>query len=103
MDKNLNITKPCYSKHNYLPVSWCFVILKFHCTRVHSFQVIMFNIQLYMHIHNVHKLQGLQLTLLAHTEMLYNTTTDEERTVECDPKASTVLLHTLTQQLLLQF
>ena len=27
--KNLNITKPCYREH-ILPVSWSFVILRFH-------------------------------------------------------------------------
>lgn len=30
MKKNLDTTKPCYSKH-ILPVPWPFIISRFHC------------------------------------------------------------------------
>ena len=33
MEKNLDTTKPRYSEH-ILPVSWSFVISRFHCNRI---------------------------------------------------------------------
>lgn len=52
---------------------------------------------------SIMKSKSSNLTLLVHTEMLYNATAGARWTAECDLTASTVLLHTPTLPLLLLF